>query len=445
MKTAIDIDTILRPLPGDSPAGEDLRYTEVYAEIKEARKAEDDFAMGEWQHETKSADWGAVVSRAVDALTTRSKDLQIAAWLAEALVVLEDFEGLAVGFTILQGLIENFWETAYPEMEDGDIEYRLAPFEFLNERLSSCIRQAALTTSGYSWFRWQESRDVGYEADTKNKFGDSDEKKKLRRDELVAEGKITAEQFDSAVVQTPRQMRSALMAQLASCQEAFAALDKRVDEKFGRDAPRISDIGQALEECARLVGRLYGEQKASASGQNSLPDREAVPQAANSEAAAVSEKFAAPIVPQSLAEVPPLGRAVSVAANFELTEYELWEEALRMLDGGSIRNALERLLTASCSMPSDRERTRYRFMIAKLCIKADRHDLARPIVEGLSALIDELHLERWESPLWIAEVLEALYQCLTCGEPSDEDLAKAQELFRRLCTLDVTKALGHGR
>ena len=100
MKTAIDIDTILRPLPGDSPAGEDLRYTEVYAEIKEARKAEDDFAMGEWQHETKSADWGAVVSRAVDALTTRSKDLQIAAWLAEALVVLEDFEGLAVGFTI---------------------------------------------------------------------------------------------------------------------------------------------------------------------------------------------------------------------------------------------------------------------------------------------------------------------------------------------------------
>ena len=42
-------------------------------------------------------------------------------------------------------------------------------------------------------------------------------------------------------------------------------------------------------------------------------------------------------------------------------------------------------------------------------------------------------------------VLEALYQCLTCGEPSDEDLARAQELFRKLCTLDVTKALLYGR
>jgi type VI secretion system protein ImpA len=445
MKTAIDIDTVLAPLPGDSPVGEDLRYTEVYAEIKEARKAEDDFAMGEWQHETKSADWSAVLSRTVDALTTRSKDLQIAAWLAEALVELEDFEGLAAGFKILQGLIENFWETAYPKMEDGDIEYRLAPFEFLNERLSTCIRQAAVTSSGYSWFRWQESRDVGYEADTKNKFGDGDETKKQRRDELVAEGKITAEQFDAAVVQTPRQMRSALTAQLASCQEAFAALDKRVDEKFGRDAPRISDIGQALEECARLVGRVYGEQKASPSGQKPLPDPEVVPQGAKRETAAVSESFATPIVPQSPAGLPLLGRAGPIAANSELTEYELWEEALRTLDGGGIRNALERLLTASCSMPSERERTRYRFMIAKLCIKADRHDLARPIVEGLSALIEELHLERWESPLWIAEVLEALYQCLTYGEPSDEDLAKAQELFKRLCTLDVTKALGHGR
>lgn len=445
MKTAVDIDTILTPLPGDSPAGEDLRYTEVYEAIKEARKAEDDFAMGEWQRETKSADWDTVVATAVDALSTRSKDLQIAAWLAEALVEVEGFEGLTVGLAILQGLIENFWESVYPGLEEGDIEFRLAPFEFLNERLSSRIRQAPLTASGYSWFRWQESRDVGLEADTKNKFGDVDEAKKQRRDELIAEGKITAEQFDSAVVQTPRQMRSELLAALAASQEAFAALDKTVDEKFGRDAPRISDIGQALEECARLVARLYGEQKPSAAGQKPLPEPAAVPHAVKRETVAVSEKSAVPIVPQSPPDMPLQGGAVLTAANAGITEDELWEEAQRMLDGGGIRNALERLLGASCSMPSERERTRYRFLIAKLCIKADRHDLARPIVEGLSALIDELHLERWESPLWIAEVLEALYQCLTYGEPSDEDLGKAQELFRKLCTLDVTKALVHGR
>ena len=112
-----------------------------------------------------------------------------------------------------------------------------------------------------------------------------------------------------------------------------------------------------------------------------------------------------------------------------------------MLERGDIKDALDRLVTASYSMPSERERNRYRLLIAKLCIKAERYDLARPIVEGLNALIDELHLEKWESPLWIAEVLEALYQCLTSGEPSGDDYGKAGELFRRLCATDVTKAI----
>lgn len=442
MKTSIDIDTLLAPLPGDNPAGEDLRYTGVYEQIKEARKAEDAFALGEWQHETKSADWGQVVSIASEALSSKSKDLQIAAWLTEALIVTEGFEGLAVGLTVLEGLLGNYWETVYPLMEEGDIEFRIAPLEFLNERLASCVRQVPLTAAGYSWLVWQESRDVGYEADTKNKFGDVDEAKKQRRDELISEGKVSAEQFDAVAAQAPQPFRLALAAQLVSCREAFDALDKRVDETFGRDAPRISDIGQALEECARLAARIYGEQKTTAAGQKTPPQREVAGQAVE-EALKVPE-VSAPLFSSPVVPVPPL-RAAAPAATLQETSFReetLWEEAQRLLEGGGIREALDRLLTASYSMPSERERNRHRLLIAKLCIKAGRHDLARPIVEGLNALIDELHLERWESPLWIAEVLEALYQCLTSGEePPDEDLGKAQELFRRLCAMDVTKAI----
>ena len=445
MKTQIDIDALLAPLPGDNPAGEDLRYTQVYEEIKEARKSEDAFAMGEWQRATKSADWGRVVSTAVETLTTRSKDLQIAAWLTEALIASERFEGLSIGLTVMDGLLGNYWETVYPAMEEGDIEFRLAPFEFLNERLSSSIRQTPLTASGYSWFKWQESREVGYEADTKNKFGDIDESKKQRRDELIAEGKISAEQFDSAAAQTPQQQRSELLAQLTSCQEDFAALDKRVDEKFGRDAPRISDIGQAIEECARLVARIYDEKKATTAGQKPLPQSVGTAQAAERETPTLPEKPAALFVPPLLPEATPQVAALTATPQTGLKEEDIWTEAQRMLEGGEIRDALDRLLTASYSMPSERERNRYRLMIAKLCIKAGRHDLARPIVEGLNALIDELHLERWESPLWIAEVLEALYQCLTSGEHSDDDMGKAQELFRKLCAIDVTKAILYRR
>lgn len=438
MKRVIDLDQILAPIPGDNPSGEDLRYTELYEEIRGARKSEDDIPMGEWQRETRTADWERVISTAADALATRTKDLQIAAWLTEALAITEGFEGLSTGFACLEGLLGNYWETVYPVIEEGDIEYRLAPFEFLNDRLSSCIRQVPLASSGYSLLKWQESREVGYEADTRNRFGDIDESKKQRRDELIAEGRITAEQFDAAASQTPEQTRLDLAEHLARCRDAFAALDRKVDEMFGRDAPRISDIGQALEECSQLVARIYGAKKGAAPDAKELPKEEGDQEAVKSMA---SQKRKVEKSPET---IRPAAAEVSVPEG-GFREDSDWDEAVRMLDNGDIREALDRLLTAAYRMPSERERNRYRLLIAKLCIKAGRYDLARPIVEGLQTIIDELHLERWESPLWIAEVLEALYQCLTSGEPTDDDLGRGQELFRRLCAMDVTKAIRYGR
>ena len=80
--------------------------------------------------------------------------------------------------------------------------------------------------------------------------------------------------------------------------------------------------------------------------------------------------------------------------------------------------------------------------MARLCLKAGRPDLARPVVEQLHALIEQLNLEQWESPMWIAEVLDAFYQCLTAEGASDDDLYRANnELFQRLCTKDITKAM----
>ena len=80
----ISIDTLLAPIPGENPAGEDLRYTTIYEEIKEARRSDDVLDRGAWKHDIKTSDWQKVVTIAVDALTKKTKDLQIAAWLTEA-------------------------------------------------------------------------------------------------------------------------------------------------------------------------------------------------------------------------------------------------------------------------------------------------------------------------------------------------------------------------
>ena len=126
-------------------------------------------------------------------------------------------------------------------------------------------------------------------------------------------------------------------------------------------------------------------------------------------------------------------------------EEAVWQDALSKLKTAGIKQALEQLLGASCSAQSVREKTNFRLLMAKLCLKAGRHDLARPMAESLNALVEELHLAQWESPIWIADVLATLYQCLTAEGASDEDLQRARELMTRLCTLDVTKAIEYKR
>src|ERR1051326_8846028 len=47
----IDVDALLTPIPGDNPAGENLQYSGIYDEIREARRADDNLTKGDWEHE----------------------------------------------------------------------------------------------------------------------------------------------------------------------------------------------------------------------------------------------------------------------------------------------------------------------------------------------------------------------------------------------------------
>lgn len=430
MLELINLEKITASLSDESPAGEELRYTKVYDEIKEARRADEDIPQGDWQRETKSADWDKVLRLSLDALTSRTKDFQIAAWLAEALAMKNGFEGVESGIRVLTALLTQFWETAYPLIEDDDYDYRVAPFEFLNEKLTSAIRQIPLTdpraSQGYSFLKWQESRDVGYESDSRGE----------RRAEMIAEGKLSAEEFDTAVAKSSAPFYKALADSIAACVTAFTNLDALVDEKFGNHAPRMTEIGQILEECNRIIVRICREQKglreAFAPVEGETVDASAVEGTAKESAVDVQSPHQYPTAPMASSD------GVGSEGDQEMT---LWGESVRIMQGGAFKEALNLLLASAGSQPSERGRNRHRFLVAKLCLKAGRPDLAKPILEQLYGMITELHLENWESPAWVAEIMESLYQCLISAEYADEDPARAQELFRKICTMDVTKAL----
>jgi type VI secretion system protein ImpA len=455
MKSTFDIGTILSPIPGENPAGEDLRYTPLYDELKEARRADDLLDRGDWVREIKTSDWDTVIDLAVDALTHKTKDLQIGAWLCEALTEKEQFDGLFVGLRVLNGLLSDYWEHLYPVIVDEDLDFRTGPIEYLNKNLGSRIKQIPLTdsdsTPGFSWFKWQESRKVGREEDTHNQFGDVDEEKRKRREELIAEGKLKAEDFELAVIQSPVTYYATLQEKIARCREAFNAFDEVVEKRFGtKNAPNLQDLRQTFEDLQlfmrseKIRGKLkmnqQAEQAPPAPVENDTGHDDVIPIEQN------IRKTVGQDVPLQTRTSTPVSGGSDQANTFSNTvssEPALWENALEILNTSGIKSALGRLYKESCSAPSEREKHRRRLLMAQLCLKAERPDLARPIAEQLQTLIEELHLERWESPVWIGEVLDTLYQCLTHGEPSDEDKQRARGLLQKLCTTDVTKALIH--
>jgi type VI secretion system protein ImpA len=129
-----NIEELLKPIPGANPSGVDLFDDPIFEKIKDARRTDTGGALELEEAKAKIADYGLVAKLATDALTTKSKDLRIASWLTEALLSREGYGGLRDGLDVMRGLIERFWDTVYPEIEDGDAGARVGPLGFIGEK-----------------------------------------------------------------------------------------------------------------------------------------------------------------------------------------------------------------------------------------------------------------------------------------------------------------------
>lgn len=430
MKTNIDLGAILNPIPGGNPAGEDLCYNTACDEIKEARRenytSEDILGKGENRKDgDKKADWNKVIDLSINALTTKTKDLQIAVWLTEALVKIEGFEGLTIGLKMLTGFIKDFWDHVYPVIADGDFEARANRIEYINDKLSFSIKQIPITdskvTSGYSWLQWKESQGAT-----------------VAEKPVSGEKKVTSEDFNLAVHTSTGLYYVALETNLQQCCVALDGLEKVIDEKFGqKQAPNLTKLKKALDDVGQFVksdkvaALILEEKSKHVPPEEQKTGEETVSQdRKGKEATDVSSMF-----------MSFESDKINQFSELEALEKRVWEDALKKLKNAGIKAAMGQLYGASCSMPSIRGKNRFRLLMAKLCLKAQRPDLAKPIVEELFALVKELQLERWESPMWIGDIHDVLYQCLTSGTPSNEDKERAKELFKKICTTDITKAI----
>jgi type VI secretion system protein ImpA len=296
----LNFTKLLDPIPGDMPAGVDLRLDDspasVYQEVRDARlanrAAERQLLAG--GDEANPPDWQGVLQRGSEVLAEMSKDLEIAAYVIEALVRLHGFAGLRDGFRLARELVERFWDHLFPVPDEDGLETRLAPLAGLNGldgegTLIGPIRCVPLTHGDNSLplacYHFQQAIALGRAQD------------ETVRDNRLQEGLVDLATVERAVAQTPRRFYAALVEDLAQCREEFERLCQALDEKAGVHAPPSSNIRNALAACQEALERLAGaklprpdeDEAPHANGRAAANGAAAAPQAGAGETLASTE------------------------------------------------------------------------------------------------------------------------------------------------------------
>ena len=261
----VDVERLLAPIPGDNPAGENLQYSGLHDEIREARRSEDNLSQGDWQRELKTADWDLTLELTEKALANQTKDLQVAAWLTEALVRKQGFAGLRDGLRVVRGLHENFWDQVYPEVEDGDLEGRANSIAWLDRQSASALKEVPVTKApgmAYSYLQFEQAKSLDLPTGAAAQDPATVERLAAERARAEAENLVTSESFAKAKTATSRAFYEEASSTLAECQREFQALDKVMDEKFGRETPGLGELKKSLDIVRDMVDKAVKEKRA---------------------------------------------------------------------------------------------------------------------------------------------------------------------------------------
>jgi len=264
----VDVAGMLAPLEANNGAGEDLRndYTpsSPYQKLRDARaeaRAEERARDSQGEADGPPVEGWRVVRRvAVEILTTKSKDFEIAAWLAEALVRQDGLAGLTSGTRLLTGLLETFWDAGFPKPDEDGMEGRASPIGGLaggdsDGTVMQSLRRMALfrrpTGDSFGLYQYEAALETA---------GLADEKRKtlrykqgvLKLDLIQAEAK-----FDMIGLR-------ATAAEARAARQAWQAFQDQLDARFGNDSPPARRVAEVLDRLREAADTLAGGPEAIA-------------------------------------------------------------------------------------------------------------------------------------------------------------------------------------
>ena len=278
---------LLLALTENLPAGDDLRLDvtpqSLYFRLRDARseaRAEERLADNDpTLPDSGSRHWKTVRQLAVEALSTRTKDMEIAAWLIESLVRSDGPAGLAAGARLLRGLVEGFWNDGlFPLADPDDGEARVAAVAGLNGQdgkgtLLQPLRKVVLfeTATGEPVRFWQfeQAEAAAGIADT------------TRRNQRLASGVAPLADLEADARGAGRPMLERLGQDVVQAMTAWQELETALATMAGDTAPSMRRVHDLLDQMRRIAERYAGPIGVVATGS---PDAGHDPQAAPDEA-----------------------------------------------------------------------------------------------------------------------------------------------------------------
>lgn len=243
----LDITQLLVPISVTQACGEDLSFSTEVDTIADARRHDDPtLDQGEWVEALKQADWPYVASHCERLIRSRSKDLRLAVWLAEAHAKTRHFRGLGDGYALLAGLCERFWDSLYPAAEAGDHEQRIGNLFWLLTRSAQLVREIPLAEDGSVCLAdFDAARQRAANAQGPDEWGNRPAVGGPTVDELDARRRRNADAFNAT-----------LLADARYCLESLHAFAGAVDRRLGVDGPSFAAAREALHHAIDFIGLL---------------------------------------------------------------------------------------------------------------------------------------------------------------------------------------------
>jgi len=231
----LDLERLLAPVRAEAPSGDDLAFSSEIDVIQRARQADDpSLEQGAWVTELKEADWKFVGKQCAQLIATRSKDLQLAVWLAEASAKTGGLRALGDALQLIAMLCEQYWDGMYPQLADDGIEQRIGNLAWVAARGGQWIRDVPLTPGADG----VTLRDV---------------------DAARTHGGDAAARVDAARQRGAESAYAALLEDAAHCLAAVDRLEHGADARLGADGPSFGPVRAALDDVRTFLRPLAGQ------------------------------------------------------------------------------------------------------------------------------------------------------------------------------------------